>query len=63
LAGDGHDGEVVVSADAQIVYGTVAQVLDPPLILSSFLISCGKKEQLNFTYPSGSIYEGEWLEQ
>jgi hypothetical protein len=35
----------------------------PPLILSSFLISCEKKEQLNFTYPSGSIYEGEWLEQ
>ena len=28
VAGDGHDGEVVVSADAQIVYGTVAQVLE-----------------------------------
>jgi hypothetical protein len=28
LAGDGHDGEVVVFAEAQIVYGTVAQVLE-----------------------------------
>ena len=28
MAGDGHDGEVVVSAEAQIVYGTVAQVVE-----------------------------------
>ena len=28
VAGDGHDGEVVVAGEAQIVYGTVAQVVE-----------------------------------
>ena len=27
-AGDGHDGEMVVTGEAQIVYGTVAQVVE-----------------------------------
>ena len=27
VAGDGHDGEVVVAGEAQIVYGAVAQVV------------------------------------
>ena len=28
MAGDGHDGEVVVAGEAQIVYGAVAQVVE-----------------------------------
>ena len=28
MAGDGHDGEMVVAGEAKIVYGTVAQVLE-----------------------------------
>ena len=28
VAGDGHDGEVVVAGEAQIVYGAVAQVVE-----------------------------------
>ena len=28
MAGDGHDGEMVVAGEAQIVYGTVAQVVE-----------------------------------
>ena len=28
LAGDGHDGEMVVAGEAKIVYGTVAQVVE-----------------------------------
>jgi len=34
---DGHDGKVVVAGEAQIVYGTVAQVV--PLFLLTYLIS------------------------
>ena len=33
MPGDGHDGEMVVAGDAQIVYGTVAQVVDTHLLL------------------------------
>ena len=28
MAGDGHDGEMVVAGEAQIVYGAVAQVVE-----------------------------------
>ena len=50
MAGDGHDGEVVVSADAQIVYGTVEW-------------KDGKKhgQGILICY-DGAMYEGEWKE-
>jgi len=30
------------------------------LLLSSFLVSCEKKEQVNLTFPNGDKYVGEW---
>ena len=44
MAGDGHDGEVVVSAEAQIVYGTVAQVVEGKVTQSCLLYSTAPLE-------------------
>ena len=43
-AGDGHDGEMVVSAEAQIVYGTVAQVVEGKVAQFSLLHSTAPLE-------------------
>ena len=37
MAGDGHDGEMVVAGEAQIVDGTVAQVLEGKVSQSCLL--------------------------
>ena len=39
VPGDGHDGKVVVASDAQIVYGTVAQVMECKISQSCLLYS------------------------
>ena len=44
VPGDGHDGEVVVAGDAQIVYGTVAQVLEGKISQSHLLHSTAPLE-------------------
>ena len=35
VPGDGHDGEMVVAGEAQIVYGTVTQVVEGSLNMKS----------------------------
>ena len=39
VPGDGHDGEMVVAGEAQIVYGTVAQVVEGKVPQSWILYS------------------------
>ena len=39
MPGDGHDGKVVVAGEAQIVYGTVAQVVEGKVTQSCLLYS------------------------
>ena len=44
MAGDGHDGEVVVAGEAQIVYGAVAQVVEGKVTQSCLLHSTAPLE-------------------